>query len=99
LSGEDFTKEINNNGITGLIKAINDQLDIACNNYGVSAEKSDFIGLRTSQILVELSRKLSNAVVIIDEYDNPLLSTVNKQELNQEIRETLKGFFCVNPSN
>jgi len=93
LSGEDFTKEINNNGVTALIKAINDQLDIACNNYGVSAEKSDFIGLRTSQILAELSRKLSNAVVVIDEYDNPLLSTVNKPELNQEIRETLKGFF------
>jgi len=34
-------------------------------------------------------------VVIIDEYDNPLLSTINNQELNSKIREELRGFYGV----
>jgi hypothetical protein len=34
-------------------------------------------------------------VVIIDEYDKPLLSTIDKQELHDEIRTVLKGFYGV----
>ena len=34
-------------------------------------------------------------VVLIDEYDKPLISTMNKLKLNEKIREILKGFYGV----
>jgi len=34
-------------------------------------------------------------VVLIDEYDKPLISTMNNSKLNEKIREILKGFFGV----
>jgi len=34
-------------------------------------------------------------VVLIDEYDKPLISTMDDEELNKDIREVLKGFYGV----
>ena len=36
-----------------------------------------------------------NVVVLIDEYDKPLISTMNKPKLNEKMREILKGFYGV----
>jgi len=92
LSLEDFTKS---NGVETLIKSVNRQLSNICDNYGIFVEESNFIGDRFAQVIAELSKKSNRVVVIIDEYDNPLLSTITQKELNDELRSTLKGFYSV----
>ncbi|MCL2442233.1 MAG: ATP-binding protein [Treponema sp.] len=92
LSLENFTKD---NGVEALIDTINAQLDNTCKIYGISTSESDFIGSRFTHIISELSLKLNNVVIIIDEYDNPLLSTINQKEINSKLREQLKGFFSI----
>jgi len=95
LSGENFTVEKNDMGVVALIKVINQQLDSVCNRYNISVEESDIVATRFANVIEELFRKNGKVVVVIDEYDNPLLSTINQVDLNQKIRETLKGFFSV----
>jgi len=92
LSIDDFTGD---NGVEVLINLLNCKLDEVCNSYNISVERNEFIGSRFYQIISELSRKIGKVAVIIDEYDNPLLSTINKKELNAKLREKLKGFYSV----
>ncbi|GHU75192.1 ATPase AAA [Spirochaetia bacterium] len=47
-------------------------------------------------LIAALHKKFNErVVVIIDEYDKPLLSTIDKLELHEEIRDALKGFYGV----
>ena len=87
------------NGVEKLINTLNEQMDYVCDNYGVTVEKSDDIANRFSRVITELSRKINPVVIIIDEYDNPLLSTIDQPELNKKLREELKGFYSVIKQN
>ncbi|MDR2577413.1 MAG: ATP-binding protein [Chitinispirillales bacterium] len=91
LSGEDFT----DNGVEGLFITIERQLDEVCDNYGISVQKTGSISDMFARVIVELSKKIAPTVVIIDEYDNPLLNTIDQPELNKKLREKLKGFYSV----
>ena len=91
LAGRDYSE----NGLSVLINSINSQLDKVCHNYGINIEQSEFLENRFSRIIMELSEKISPAVIIIDEYDNPLFNTFNQPEQNSRIREKLKGFYSV----
>ena len=91
LAGSDYT----DNGVAVLVNTINEQLDNVCNNYGISTERSEFVESRFARIIIELSKKIGQVVVIIDEYDNPLLNTLDQPESNARIREKLKGFYGV----
>ena len=87
----DFT----DNGVETLIDTINRQLDIVCNDYGIYEEKSSNVADRFAGVITKLSEKIGQSVIIVDEYDNPLLSTINQAELNAKLREKLKGFYSV----
>ena len=91
LSAENYTE----NGVEKLVILLNRQLDNACSNYGISVEKNLSIADRFARVIIELSKKNGNTVVIIDEYDYPLLSTIDEESLNKNIREELKGFYGV----
>ena len=91
LAGENYT----DNGVERLVLNINSQLDITCRNYGVSVAGSISIADKFARVIYELSSKAGPVVIIIDEYDSPLLSTIDQPELNAGIRECLKGFFSV----
>ena len=91
LSGENYTE----NGVERLSITLNRQLDIICDNYGASIEKNISIADKFARVIIELSKKLGNVVVIIDEYDYPLLGAIDQSELNKKIREELKGFYGV----
>ncbi|MCL2804909.1 MAG: ATP-binding protein [Treponema sp.] len=91
LVADDFTK----NGEETLIGTINIQLDNVCKNYGISVDKNSSIANRFARIITELSGKPERVVIIIDEYDNPLLNTIDQPEINKRLRETLKGFYSV----
>jgi len=51
---------------------------------------------RFEEIILRLSEKHNQkAVVLIDEYDKPILDNIHKPELAAEIREELKNFYSV----
>ena len=91
LAGIDYT----DNGVSALVNTLNDQLDDVCRQFGISIERSEFIDSRFARVIAVLSEKFGPVVVIIDEYDNPLLSTLDHLEINKRIREKLKGFYGV----
>jgi len=95
LAGNDYT----DNGVNVLLNTLNDQLDTVCDNYGIAVERSQFIESRFSRVIIELSKKHGQVVVVVDEYDSPLLSTINQPELNAKIREKLRGLYGVFKKN
>ena len=95
LSAENYTED----GVERLNITLNRQLDFTCDYYGVPVERSSSIADRFARIIIELSKKSGNAVVIIDEYDSPLLSTIDQENLNAKLREELKGFYTVIKQN
>jgi len=95
LSAENYTE----NGVDKLIITINRQIDIVCSNYDISIEKSNSISDRFARVIIELSKKFGSVVVIIDEYDYPLLSTIDQESLNKKLREELRGFYGVIKQN
>ena len=91
LSAENYTE----NGVDKLNITLNRQLDVVCDNYNISVENSGSISDRFARIIIELSKKSGSIAVIIDEYDSPLLSTIDQESLNAKLREELKGFYTV----
>jgi hypothetical protein len=84
------------NGVVVLLDTLNEQLDSTCKNYKIPIEHRDSIAVKFTCVIKNLREKYdSTAVVIIDEYDSPLLSTINLPEINAKLREELKGFFSV----
>ena len=58
---------------------------------GVAVERS-----RPSDMLYEILGKLENkAVILVDEYDYPVLHTYKDKELSDSIRDTLSNFYSV----
>jgi hypothetical protein len=87
----DFTS----NGVETLTIILERELDSVCSEYGISVEKTGDVSDLFVRVITELARKIDRPVVIIDEYDNPLLNTINQPELNERLREKLKGFYSV----
>jgi len=91
LTGEDFA----NDGVSALVSLLNNQLDVACENYGITVEQSELVGSRFARVIRELFKKYGPVVVVVDEYDSPLLSTIDQPEISAGIREKLRAFFSV----
>jgi hypothetical protein len=70
-------------------------LEAAAKQIGVQVEDED-PGSRFSK-LISCAREHTGrkVVVLVDEYDKPLLNTVNKPAINDEMRDILKGFYGV----
>jgi len=91
LGSGNYTEE----GKDVLIAEIDKQLKNCAENYKVNVDFGKYISINFSSLIYELSEKIGKVVVIIDEYDNPLLNTIDNPELNKAIREELKGFYSV----
>jgi hypothetical protein len=64
--------------------------------YGLPEGVKDDPAGRFRQFITNVTEKTGEkAVVIIDEYDKPLLSTIDTPELHIKIRNALKGFYAV----
>jgi hypothetical protein len=83
------------NGIGHLRSAITYSLEHAAVICGVTVRGDTPATMLGNLILDASARFNEKAVVIIDEYDKPLLSTIDKPELHTEIRTVLKGFYGV----
>lgn len=57
---------------------------------------SDIIGIRFGNVIEAAYRKTGRQVVIlIDEYDKPIIDNLDRPELREKFRETLQGFYSV----
>jgi len=65
------------------------------NEFGVTYEKRGING-RFMEAIIQISRKFDmGVVVLIDEYDKPILDNIERPDLASEIRDELKNFFAV----
>jgi hypothetical protein len=82
-------------GVGTLKDKLNSQLKQCAKSYGVNIDFGEYTASNFEQLITELSQKMGNVVVIIDEYDYPLLDTIDQADLNKELREELKRFYGV----
>ena len=89
FTGKDYNSR---NDLEEILKAnlrgISEQYNLSTSEKSVELIFSDFIK--------QASEKFKkNVVVLVDEYDKPILEVLNNQQLNDEIRKLLKAFFGV----
>ena len=90
----DFNREGYSN-IDALEIVIDDILQKYEQQYGVSSI-SKSLSVRFGNVIAEARKKTGiSVVVLIDEYDKPLISSIDNLALNKEMRTILKGFYGV----
>ena len=82
-------------GIETLYSAINLSLEYAAKACGVTV-RGTTVAERLSHLIVDAHETNGQKVaLVIDEYDKPLLSTIDNDTLHATIRSELKGFYGV----
>lgn len=77
----------------GLWEALNSNLSILEKTYGVAKETNDN-AQRFRDLIWNLATKTGKKVVIlVDEYDKPLLQAIDNEPLQQDYRNILKAFY------
>ena len=88
----DFSKSKARNS-DELINYIVYQLDKIAQLYGISLEQTQY-DIKFDELLTKLSG-INKVVVLIDEYDKPIIDNIENKELAIELREILKGFYTI----
>ena len=78
----------------GLSQAIFNELDKSAAELGVTLSKATFKE-RFEELLVITNRTHGRVVLLVDEYDKPIIDYLEVQEKAKENRETLKQFYSV----
>ena len=88
----DFSKEKaeNKNDLKGFILY---QLKNIADKYGISLTRDKYYEA-FDELLTQLSQ-INKVVVLIDEYDKPIIDNIENKELAIELREILKGFYTI----
>ena len=77
----------------GLWEALNSNLSILEKTYGIAKETNDN-AQRFRDLIWNLATKTGKKVVIlVDEYDKPLLQAIDNEPLQQDFRNILKAFY------
>ncbi|MDR0337282.1 MAG: ATP-binding protein [Planctomycetaceae bacterium] len=80
-------------------QTLNDVLDELLKQYETEWEVTNIaarLSLRFDNLIRTASKKTGRKVVVlIDEYDKPLVNTLDNTEVNQSMRNILKGFYGV----
>ena len=75
-------------------KSANFSLEIIANKYKIKL-KEELISTKFKEIIIKLNEKYKqNVVVLIDEYDKPMLDNITETNV-KEIRNELAGFYSV----
>jgi len=91
----DLNAGVYSNGVEALYSALYSELQKTAEKYVFALENTDIISQFKSLIRNICNKAGEKAVVIIDEYDKPLLSTIDNPQLHSRMREELKGFYGV----
>ena len=87
---------------TGVIKRTADLdtiiislMDEIAQNYGIKID-GKLLSLRFRELVIKLyNQHQQQVVILIDEYDKPILDNIENSDLAREIREGLKNFYSV----
>jgi hypothetical protein len=90
-SAENFSAK---NGLKNLKELINEKLEDCAKRYRVMLKKNR-ISRKFSNLINILYAKKGPVVVIVDEYDCPMLDTLDCTENHAAIRKELQGFYKV----
>ncbi|HRG76917.1 MAG TPA: AAA family ATPase, partial [Leptospiraceae bacterium] len=88
----DFSKQKAENKAE-LKKFIVDQLDYIAKENKITLVKEDYFA-RFEELIKILSER-GKIVILIDEYDKPIIDHIENPELAKEMREILKGFYRI----
>jgi hypothetical protein len=88
----DFSKQKAENK-EQLERFINTQLDSIAIDYGVSLKPNEYFS-RFEELIHKL-KDFGKIVILIDEYDKPIIDYIEQPELAKEMREILKGFYTI----
>ncbi|OQB47954.1 MAG: putative AAA-ATPase [bacterium ADurb.Bin157] len=81
------------NSVESLADAINDQLNYHADLYGVSLTNKS-ISLRFKELILALAGDNNKVVVLVDEYDKPILGNILNDNVKDILAE-LKGFYGI----
>ena len=95
----DLNGEVYSNGVTALHAALYSELREEAGRHGIELlEQTDLVTLSSQfkHVIQKASEKSGERVVVlIDEYDKPLLETIDRPEIHAQIKNELKGFYGV----
>lgn len=77
-----------------LVTLINNYLENHAEKYDVILAKED-IASKFKSLLEAIHEKMGKVAIIVDEYDCPLLDTLDYPSVHNEIKEELRGFYKV----
>lgn len=77
----------------GLEAAINRELDILADGFGIKLEEEDLV-LKFRELIRKAARN-TNVVILIDEYDKPIMDYIDDPNKAEENRILFKDFFSV----
>jgi PAS domain-containing protein len=83
------------NGAVELLSVIRRSLRKAARENGVQLTNDTISGQLDDLIAETYNTYKEKAVVIIDEYDKPLLDTINEKEIHEKLKNELRGFYGV----
>ena len=82
-------------GVESLNHIFRAMLDESAQHYGVEL-KQQYLTNRFSELIQKLQAKFKQSVVVlVDEYDKPILDNIEKNDLAIEIREGLRNIYSV----
>ena len=76
-----------------LINYIVYQLDKIAQVYGITLKQTQY-DIKFDELLTKLSQ-INKVVILIDEYDKPIIDNIENKKLAVELREILKGFYTI----
>ena len=78
-----------------LEQSLNFNLDEIAEQYGVKLPVVLSVSDRLNKLITELAKTNQKVVVLIDEYDKPLVDQIHRPEIAMENREILKQFYGI----
>jgi hypothetical protein len=81
-------------GKEGLIEIVNAMLDSSAKKYGITLPDGK-LPTKFKCLIEALFNAKGKVAIIIDEYDCPLLDTIGHPEIQEEIKDELRGFYKV----
>jgi Predicted AAA-ATPase/PD-(D/E)XK nuclease superfamily len=86
---------VTNSSAELLQKSLNHKLNKVAKQYGVKLPSSLPVSDRLDELITQLAENKQKVVVLIDEYDKPLIDQIHRPEIALENREILKQFYGI----
>mgnify|MGYP000448161499 CR=1 FL=1 len=90
----DFSVDIKEH--TEIYERMKEELELNYTKHEIEMNKEKDIPGNFKKLIIELNKKYKKqVVVIIDEYDKPILDLIEEKKQAEEVRKTLKSFYSV----